>query len=88
HNEFMGIVSRHLAKELFRPHWNGIKSLLLCKLTLYLCRRLITPTTHPVLLIPALMLGAFSTIVIRAESMRYAVRIVRMYQLYFTLEEL
>lgn len=88
HADFMGIASRHLLKELFRPRWTGMKSLLLSKLTLIFCRGLITPTTHPLLLVPVLMLGAVSAFVIQAEATRYTVRLVRMYQLYFTLEQL
>lgn len=88
HIEFTGIATRHLVKELIRPRWNGIKTLVLAQCCLNSCKKFCQKDTSSILFYPALILFGLSSLVVHTEISRYSVRINRMYELFFALDEL
>ena len=88
HLDFMGLVICYLGKELIRPRWNGIKTLVLAKTTFYMTGAACKMCLHSAVMIPILLVGAISALTVQIEVLRYSIRIMRMYELYFVLEQL
>ena len=88
HLGFVTIVAQHFGKELIRPRWNGIKTLVLAKYLYCYCESLCPACTPSLLFYPSVIVGLISATVLRIETVRYSVKLYRMYQLYFALEDL
>ena len=84
----MGLIVTYLVKELIRPRWNGIKTLVLAKSTFIMVGAACNTCLPSEAMLPVLVLGAISSICVQVEVLRYSIRIMRMYELYFVLEQL
>ena len=84
----MGLIVAYLGKELIRPRWNGIKTLVLAKSTFIMVGAACNMCLPSEVMLPILMVGAISSITVQVEVLRYSIRIMRMYELYFVLEQL